>query len=132
MKPFKNKKIYNGYSTYSHCTFTSFPPPDLCKNGPANCLPVWHSKLQNNHTNDSNVGPSRLPKCSLKSIKMDIRAKVSIGCPCGPLDPQNGHSGYPKYKFCIQTMTHFSRPPASSCLLIEGWRQGRRVQGMIK
>ena len=30
--------------------------------------------------------------------------KVPVGCPCGPLDHQNGHSGYPKWSLKVSKM----------------------------
>ena len=47
--------------------------------------PTLTSQITENHTIVPKVGPRRLPKCSLKSIKIDIWPSV---CPLGvPLDP---------------------------------------------
>ena len=46
--------------------------------------PILASPITKNHKKVSKVGPRRLPKCTLKSIKIDIWASV---CPLGvPLD----------------------------------------------
>ena len=48
--------------------------------------PTLASKIPENHKIVPKVGPRRLPKSTLKSIKMDIWASV---CPLGvPLDPR--------------------------------------------
>ena len=46
--------------------------------------PILASQITENHKKVSKVGPRRLPKCILKSIKIDIWTSV---CPLGvPLD----------------------------------------------
>ncbi len=48
--------------------------------------PILPPKITENHQNVSKVGPRRLPKSTLKSIKLDLWASM---CPLGvPLDPR--------------------------------------------
>ena len=48
--------------------------------------PILASQITENHKKVSKVGPRSLPKCTLKSIKIDIWTSV---CPLGvPLDPR--------------------------------------------
>ena len=105
MKPLESHRFYYGLSTYSHWIQAAFPPPDHQKDGPANRLPVWHLKSQENHKIYSKVDPRRVPKSSLKSIKWRSGPQgvhwVSIGCPCAPLDHQNGHPGHPKWSLRV-------------------------------
>ena len=46
VKSFKNRWFYYGLSTSSLCILASFPSLDHQKDGPGNCLPLWHPKSQ--------------------------------------------------------------------------------------
>ena len=50
--------------------------------------------------------PQRHPKID-KNGHLDLQ--VPVGCPRGPLDHQNGHSGYPKWSLKVTKMTVLGR-----------------------
>jgi hypothetical protein len=74
VEPLKTRSFYYGLSTYGHRIQAVFPPRGHQKDGPANCLPVWHLKSRGNPKKYSKVPPRRVPKSPLKSIQIQIWA----------------------------------------------------------
>ena len=60
-------------------------------------MPLGHPSSQICIQNVLKVIPKEVQK-QPKIDKIQVwTTKVSIGCPCAPLDHQNGHPGFPKW-----------------------------------
>ena len=67
--------------------------------------PILPPKITENHQNVSKVGPRRLPKSTLKSIKLDLWASMCpLGVPWTPGSPK-WCPGYPKWSLKVPKMT---------------------------
>ena len=87
-------------------------------------------KSQNCAQSGSQEAPQIQPKITKNG---HLGLSVSIGCPPGPQDHQNGAPGTPKgaskspkSQFWVEKVTHCSSQPVSSYLLTRGRRQGAK------
>ena len=107
MKSFKTYSFYYGFGTCGHCILASFLPLDQQKTWTWKLSPTLPPQITENHEIMPKMGPRRLPKSTLKSIKIDIWASVCLlGAPLGPRmtkmvskGPKKGPQGHQNHRF---------------------------------